>query len=367
MPDASPMTIKELSGDKREIRLVGRALPYRPFTLTTEQRVELDWYPGLGSAVAQVLGPKEPPTSMNGYWKDKYLGDVTDTFPLQLNNGGVLTCQVAADLMDSFVLMGQLVVVRWLNATRRGFVTQFEKKWHNEHDLEWVMKFDWVDRGDQPGPAVFATTVQLGDVASRMRAANDALGNLRPPNFGLLGSFIAGIQKFQHSIEDLVNNIEDAVQNFTNQVSTVVRATRGVIATLRGLEGECRDMRDFLNAQVAGWMNKETDTDHQTFSQGLTAEDFRRELLDWANEIMRKAVEQRTSLSGQVSSDVMAVAYAVAGQDLRDISRIYYGTSLEWRRIMIFNDLYSIALTPGELVFVPKLNQAQVGQQSPGN
>ena len=51
--------VEELTGDKRVLRLSGRALPYRPFELSGTQRHSVEWYPGSPIGTLQVYGAKE--------------------------------------------------------------------------------------------------------------------------------------------------------------------------------------------------------------------------------------------------------------------------------------------------------------------
>ena len=66
---ASSFSIMELSGDERWVTLIDRALPYRPLSLVTDQKVEVTWYPGNPHATASVLGAREAPTTIRGFWK----------------------------------------------------------------------------------------------------------------------------------------------------------------------------------------------------------------------------------------------------------------------------------------------------------
>ncbi len=113
--NVSSFTIRELTGTtQREIRLIGRALPYRPFSLTTQQRVELTWYPGNPEATSTILGASEGPTQLRGYWKSKFLGEAENTSagsskPFTLNGAGVSLAKDAVYFMDLLVQAGQLL------------------------------------------------------------------------------------------------------------------------------------------------------------------------------------------------------------------------------------------------------------------
>src|SRR5262245_24990140 len=79
---ASSFTIEELSTEdvrkNRVVRLIGRALPYRPITFSGTMRHDITWYPGNPEATIQVLGAAEDPTTINGRWSDRWLGSEED-------------------------------------------------------------------------------------------------------------------------------------------------------------------------------------------------------------------------------------------------------------------------------------------------
>lgn len=366
--DTPPFVLRELSGDKRTVRLVGRALPHRPFELETTQRVEVEWLPGSPEGTATILGPTEKPTQITGEWKDKFLGQVGgDSIPMTLNNEGVILATDAVNLMDSLVRFGQLLEVTWLDTTRQGFLTSFRKRWSTAHDVEWTMEFSWINRGDKPGPTVFSVNRQLTDSLANVQNQMDALDDIGVPSgFGLSVSFLNGIQELQHNIEDLVNSIEDTIQNFTTQVLAPVRAARGVVATLSGIVEEANTMAAFVDQQVAGAFNSETPIDEQSYSERLSAAVYQEALKEWAQEMRRRAIEEREAAQEQITTDVLTTYVARAGEDLRDVSRTFYNTPFEWRRIMVFNDLNTAELSAGQIVLVPKLNPQEAGQQNPG-
>lgn len=366
---APPFTLRELSGDERAVRLVGRALPYRPFELTTNQRVEVDWYPGMPIGTATVLGATEDPTEINGEWKDKYLGVAESGTqpPMSVDGSPVLTIKEAIVLFDSLCRLGQLIEVTWHDQTRHGHLAQFKKRFKNIHDVEWTMKFEWVSRGEALQAAAFAVGNQLDDVRGALLTQMDKLDGIGVPRgFGFSTSFIVGIQSFQHSIEDFINRVEDAIQNLVGQAQTVIRATRGIVASLVGIETECATMRDFLSASVAGAINGDTVVSDQSYNEKLAAEEYRAELAAWAAAMRNLAVEQRTALKRQVETDILATYTARLGEDLRDVSSLFYKTPFEWRRIMIFNELTNVELAAGQRVDVPKLNPSEAGQSVPG-
>lgn len=364
----SPFVIRELTGDKRVIRLTGRALPYRPLRLKTKQRVEIDWYPGVPEGTATILGPSEDPTQITGKWKDKYLGQTdTKTAPFLLNGEAVLTARAAVNLMDSICRLGQLLEVTWLDTTRQGYLEEFEKIWENEHDVEWNANFTWIGRGERFGAATFGTNNLLGDTKTQLLTQMSRLDTIGTPfRFGLNPGFIDNLRQLRLQIQSAIDSVQSTIQNLTNQVSTTVSATRGVVTVLGGIVTSCSGVVTYLNSQPAGAMNANTDIGSQSFSDKLDAEEFRLELKLWALEMRSIALEQQAALADQIDADVIGRYVARANDDLRHVSTLFYKTPFEWRRIMVFNDLAASELSAGQVVLVPRFNPAEAGQALPG-
>ena len=371
-PLAATFRIAELTGDQRVIILQDRGKPYRGLGFKGKQRANVTWLPGAGVGTSTVLGPTEEPTSVHGMWKDKYFGAMTvdSSAPpcMLLNNQAILSVKDAVAFTDSFRRLGQLVRVTWAHIIRVGFLTEFEHTWDNEHDVTWNMEFTWVSQGDDPGPVVPAGGPQLADLSSTIRQQMDAFDNtFLPKNFGLSNGFLNGIQNFQHNLEDLVFKIEDTVVLLTDQVLAPVRAARGIMTTLRGIQGECEDLIGFVTGQVSGELNGGTAVQDQSFSERLEAEAFSRDLQAWAQELRRQSIEQRANLAARVNYDLIAIHTVRANEDLRTISRLYYGSPFEWRRIMIYNDLSSMVVSQGDVLLIPSISQISESDVRPGS
>jgi hypothetical protein len=77
--------IQELSGKQRTVWLTQRAKPYGPITWEGEQRVKVTFPAGNPHGFATVQGPTEGETTIEGFWKDKFLDYGTgETAPINL-------------------------------------------------------------------------------------------------------------------------------------------------------------------------------------------------------------------------------------------------------------------------------------------
>jgi len=362
MPTAGPFIIKELTGNKREITLVGRALPYRPFTLRTKQRMEVTWLPGSPQGTATLLGSKEVPTVLRGMWKTKYLNTAFsgDTPPFQVDNRPILLASEAVEIFDDICRVGSLLRVSWLTTVRIGFLEDFEKSWDNYNDVGWSMDFTWVARDEPIGAATFNTFTSMGDVGGSMFSAFDLLDSIRLPiNFGLLTSFTNQLVGFVNGIQNLIYNLEDQIASAVRSILAPVRAVKGLISILGSISAEADLMAAYLDSTVSSTMNGTNPVGSQSPEEKLEAERYRQEMKAWAKFMKSQANENAQQLSTQVDGDILATYAARAGEDLRDVSKKYYNTPYEWQRIMLFNNLSSAELTAGQIVLIPKPNPGQ--------
>lgn len=358
--DASSLTIRELSGERRSIVLSGRGLPFRPFELGKEQRVELTWLPGIGEATATVMGPKQPPLQMQGKWADKYLTDAnfdpmrTD-YPIMLNGVLVATVDEACKLFDSLTESGQMVELTWFTQRRTGIISKFTPRWHTVHDVEWSLNIEVIGTGDPLGVPVFAAVTSIGDVGKQLKNGLAGITSLSlnlPLDLGV-GRAIAD---FTNGIQDLILDVENTLQSFTNGILRPVFAIRGLISTIRSIEDECNLMRDFMIGRVTQAFSA-IDPADQTATDAIEAEAFRREFLAETAALRAQAIAYRNSLAKDIGqTDLAALYYARQGDTLQSISTTYYGSPFEWRRILLYNDLDSTELKPGMMILVPKIN-----------
>lgn len=366
MVASSPFVIRELGGDQRTVSLTGRAAPYRPFELSGEQSIEFEHLPGAPERTATVTGPVENATSATGFWKSKFLGDTSADPPFRLDNRPVLTAREAIKTMDSFRLLGQQLEVTWLDSLRRGFLKKFVQKWHNSEDVEWEMAFEWISRGEPTQPVVLVTDTGMGDAFANVSSIFDFLNSISVPPIPLASEILNGLQEITNGIGNLILDAEGAVQNFTDQITSPIRAVRGLISTLQSLQGEAELMTAFLEGQPASAFGSGP-PDQQSYSEKQSLALYREELRAWALSLRQECVEQRTALSAQITTNLLATYVARDGEDLRDVARQFYGTPFEWRRLLVFNDLNTLQLFAGQLVLVPPLSVEQADQRAPGN
>lgn len=355
---ASVFSITQLTGQRRAVTLTTRALPYRPFGLKTKQRVELTWLPGNPVATATVLGPQEDPSAINGYWKDKYIGvDPTNTAtqpPMIADGIAVTSIRDAVALFDALVREGQLLQVTWDTEVRQGFLVEFDKNYHNVHDLEWSMNFNWISRGEPQVPAV-TQSPDLSNLTSQLTADFDDL-NLKfgSPGFPFALSPYNLFLGEMGAIEAAVNTVQRAVSNLAALALAPAAAINSAISSCAGLVYLCDSLFNSLQAQTPGSLNYAVPIASQDSATRLTTQLWVYDMLGLTSTLRYSAVDQMQVLLTLTANDVLAVYTARDSDDLRDVSRIYYGTPFDWIALLQFNALSTSRLSMGQVVLIPR-------------
>ena len=365
---AGPFTIQELTGARRTLRLVGRALPYRPFNLKTKQRVELTWYPGNPEATATILGAAEEPTTINGKWKDKFIAQEIEaasiatgavqtvlTYPITINDEPVLDVRQAVAELDSMIRSGQLLQVSWDEQTRNGHLTVFDKNWDNYHDLEWSMTFEWISRGEPTVPVVFTTSVSLSDTSGRISQASadltTAVDSINQP----------ATQALQEALTDVTDNVsslsteaKNAVSSPFKQGTTPFNASRRVVSTCTQTINQTELAIATMEGHVNGYYDSVVPLATMGFQRRLDWAAYGRRVITASRKARKTAIEQRAALAKQMESTLLAVYTAREGDDLRTVSEQFYGSPFDWRKLLLFNELTSPQLSAGQIVLVPR-------------
>lgn len=368
-----PFEIVELTGAKRTLRLAGRALPYKPYMLTGTQRVELTWYPGNPEATAQVLGAKEEPSSVRGFWKDRFISELSTNAsaeelrspPATLDDEPLSTVTQLVETVDQLRRAGQLMEVSWLRTVRRGFLTKFTQTWITVHDCEWEMEFTWVSQdlgefGLVEAEVDLSTVVSTGQGDSQ--ALTDALDDALTESLasrtlgGVIDEVTSGIDKFQTSVRDL----EDTLTGMLDATLAPLDAAARVLTINQFLAQEANDLIDTLYsrtfesmAAISDLGNGTVDYSQVTVGQSTGVAALRARMVVNARTARGNAARNAALVARRVSPDLARSFLAPQDMDLRDVSREFFGTSDEWQRIARFNGLSSSRLVAGQQILVP--------------
>ena len=362
---AGSFTIRELTGQQRILTLAGRALPYRPYEVPTEQRAEFTDYPGNPIATAQVLGAKEGETTIQGMWKDRFIKS-TDAFGIPILSGpeGIATLngsQVAdvmalVKLVEDFARQAQLLEVSWDEIVRRGLLLRIVPRWLRREDVEWEMHYRWISRDQEQGPVAFASEFSLGDLTSALSNALAVVQAASAASFQLQEAFNTALNTSLGLIEGAVTDVQNATINVVNTAVLPVDASRRSLASLQTIQDQNTSIIDLVESQPSRAIINTPDISTLELGQVLAASEYGRGLKSACRSMRSLSADQGSQLANRTNQQqIIGIFSARQSQDLRDVSRQFYGTQEEWKRIAQYNSIKGSKLLPGQTVLVPRL------------
>lgn len=347
-------SIVELTGEKRTIQLRARGLPQRPYTLEGEQRGEATWFAGNPIASPQLLGAQEKPSTIKGRWSDMYLGD-TDIVSAERDGTPIRTARHLADLFDDVRKKGQIVEVVWLHLTRHGWLRNFKQTWQTVHDVEWEMTFEYISQGE--------VNKKLGAARREFDMSQVEMsfeGDVVQLSDASISPF-ARAQAFADALDDKISAVQSSLDEFSQSVVTYVTGAMAPVDAVRRAVG----LLDFVSTtcnEIIAKVFEQTDAasvsidDISQLSPGqvLAAVAANRAVVHQARVTRHNAAQRRYDATRSLDPELIDAFFAAQDQDLRDVSRIYYGVSDHWYALMQYNELSSSRLSSGQLVMVPK-------------
>jgi hypothetical protein len=323
-----------LEGQAKE--LTGRMLPFRPshggsLSFGVEQRVKTTFYPGSREGSQQIAGPKLSPTTINGHWSARYLGEDT---PIAL-----------VEFFSELCSQGVRVRVSWQTRTNEGVIKSFKETpgqtTGGRDEIAWEMVLEWAR--EVAGPRV--PRVQSMPATSVRDACADVAVNLADVGEQLLGftasaEFFVGLGRsiFGGSKAELEESVEDLGPALAACANAAARAgieselsrsdAEATLATLETSRGALSRASAVL-AELPPGVVREDDG----LPAVLADERERRALVERAIAALRQQWVLEEELESRVRPTDHARVVAVAGQDLRALSNRYYGTPDRWRLI----------------------------------
>lgn len=372
--------IRELTGQRRTVILTQRGLPFRPLNMGGTQRVEVTTPPGAPDGISSVTGPTEDDTNIRGRWSDKWLGATTAI----TNNSFQVTNVIAAvRLMDDIRISGQLLHVSWGPIVRTGHISKFDHNWDNIHDVDWAITFKWINRGNISFTDYSIPTPGMADVASGLSALLDRLNSilrglpLSPFNDELADLFALS-QKLR-SLTDTIDDVSSAGIDLVRSPFQIANSFRDALGGIVGATVEIVEKVDSTFGSATGLyidpeMREGGVSASGVFSSLLgnampdAAVDLimpvQTETMDLkttAREMRNMAVEAMRAIQDPEDS-VLGTYVARQGDNLRDVSAAFYDTPMQWRALMLYNQLDSAELEVGDIVVVPRLDNATDGR-----
>jgi hypothetical protein len=364
--EATSFTIEETTGTNNVIELIGRALPYRPFSLSGKMRAEKTWYPGNPIATLQMLGPDEDNTTVNGFWKDRFLMTQTDlgvpVIPegaVNFNNVPLANVATMASQMDAMRLRGQLVKVTWGAQTRLGYIAHFKQDWINDNDMQWELGFEWVSQGDIVVPVLFAMPIPPGDIEQQLFSLLQALQQLVLAPFQLIDSVHAVIENALSDVELALASMRQTANKLSEEILSPLTAAQNTLASIQQIQDDAQSIADVVISFPARALISVSDIAEITQEQTFVAADYARQVRASARQMQSTAAELAFDLAGQTTNQTtIATFYAREDIDLRDVSNAYYDTPDEWHRIAAYNNFKGSRLSAGQTILVPQLGLA---------
>jgi hypothetical protein len=323
------------------LELAGRSGPFKGLKFSVEQQVKTTWYPGNPTATQQAMGPVEKNTTINGVWRDRYLGDRAAQ---QLVDQAELLCRLAVPIEVSWgagYVDGQVI---GRPIVRTGLLKRFDHSYNESgsQDITWEMEFEWRGRGeDHASPVSVGPPVQQPDlqiIASQMEDAKDLFAQFadasRTQLFGLPPDLEASLEAKQTSLDNLNQGLTNMAVSVTGQPQLTAERLGLVVATLtQSVSIIMQGVDDMTKVPLHLLEVRDDGLD----LLGLLATMLRtkRQLGQLAGE----AAQARDAAAAANHTGVLVEVQAPAGVDLRDLALQYYGDPDQWYAIAHYNGL----------------------------
>jgi hypothetical protein len=355
--------------DPGTIMLEGRSLMYKGMPFETRQRLRTEFYAGNTVGTQQVLGPVLEPMTVNGMWKDKYLG-----------NGQAMALAL---LFDEVARSGAPLEFEWDQIVRRGTMARFKFNPLRVEDIEWEATFEWASQGEKTAPLITATAVQnpregLQAVVGQLQAVDDAV-------HALLDDPISRVVGFHEEVTDALDRATTAAVDIAQQIDRAV----GVVTNLANIPREivergitvsraaAQAARDVENGLLDPLFSLADPGSSGTWIgfRGLAynvADDplglvtylgQKLGLLGSTQSAREFCMNTAAGLEGQLYPEIIGEERPPAGTDLRDLARKYYGDADAWWIIAQFNGLPGSSVpalpsgpsdNPGRTIKIPR-------------
>lgn len=370
------ISITELTGEKRELVLGGRALPYRPIGFGGTMRAEFTWYPGNPTATVQVLGAQEDETSIHGKWKSKYLGeattigssqtDIVKTAIATLDSVDIDNAMRLVQVVDDFRRKGQLLRFQWDVVIRKGILSKFTYEIDNRLDISWTMSFQWINQGEDEVPAVLSNQIDLASVSATWSSVAKRVKDSVLKPFKQLTNSLKTLTDKTDALLENVDGVAGTVSSVVNSATSSLQGAQRLAGVFDTVISKAEEVKSNLDAQWTSLQFSTTESVEQltaptnaAFYDRLINLSWEREVYESASEAQVQAALQKSDALKQITPNVVTTVIARFGQDLRDISTQAYGTPNEWRSLLAYNGFEQSELEAGQVVLVPKLDSVE--------
>ena len=262
--DDTVVTLRELTGQQRTIRLSGRALPFAPMTEKFEHTVAMTKIPGSSERTAHVLGFNPGEQDWEGRWDTRYMNgaplfEIADTSGQLWQT--VNTAMMAHAILLDVLCQGQQVEVSYGASqsggygvspymTLRGFVTRVEFPIHNWWVIEFKVHFEWTSLGAVSAPSAGASPPDTSSWADKataaMNAAMDGFDGIQAAYDATVGAQLTNVNNVLATANAVVAKVDGLyngiVLNTLQQIATMQQQIATLANEVETLAGEPADM-----------------------------------------------------------------------------------------------------------------------------
>ncbi len=340
------------------IDLYERALPLETMQVGGKMRAEFTWYAGSPVATVQVLGAEEDDISVQGFWKERFIGDPGSGGMLFVGGDPVYSVRVAVDALDAARRRGLPLVMQWGEVVRTVLIKEFTQTWHNPYDCEWeltlgVIAIDTIiaPTPNQPYPDLSATSYNI-DTADTYWST-EALQ--LPAGLRWNADLLAQLNEVDDTVLGLTNAVTNFVQNVVGQATTPLNAARQLGAILTNATRQLETFAFTIMGQAESSIFEGfTSPDTIPYTEQARAAYSKTRISQATRDLRNVFIEQITPQIQLLTPPLTASYIASSAQDLRDVSTQFYGTPNNWRGLMQYNGLSSSRLAAGDLIWVPQ-------------
>lgn len=349
-----------------------------------------------GESVGGVLGVTQDirgaVTAVSGSLSGGF-GEQSDFKPPIVKNAeAVPSVRDAVALFESITAEGQLIEVTWDAQRRQGFLRRFVPSWFTVHDASWEMHFEWTGLGEEPFLAEEAKSVasvadEIREIVANLSGTIDEIGAITDELDDLVTSQL-------QAIVALSEDIGEAAKSVNKLINLPTSAAKRTVATLNSVVAYSNDMMESFESEPYAAQHRDAQRADgfggtSTRSEALTLRqteidagrvpgpdtnvdstgiqqvspvnvigrvDVAYQVKRLARRLAATAALRRSQLLRQIGAEIEETYTAKEGDNLRDVARRVYDDVDEWRRLMLFNELSTSVLIPGQLILIPKLS-----------
>jgi nucleoid-associated protein YgaU len=314
-----------------------RNIPKRPWALPTELRKVRTDYPSARQGSAQILGTKRGPSTLEGYWDDRYVSP------------GYAKAEF--DRFQKMVDRGNPVRVTFQELSFDCLLEHFEPKYHRAEYIEYSFTLDNYGPQNESEqtrmPETIASADQAFDDTSFVAQAALETNRLAP-----VSKMAAGLKK---DVDGFLTTISENLDKLAGSITT----RRGVLkpigefsktATMFRMVGG--DASNVINRLIS--VRSDVEMIVRTGVSVLDFEAWSRGLRTQMRILRGQSDKAANNMEKRAAAPAVGYYRPRAGEHLYHISRKVYGTPHGWRTIYARNRLTSLRLTGEETLIIPE-------------